>query len=234
MNHYRYSQKIHKRGKRVRRVRRLMMAFFSMVIIGGAILLFDILREMFKSSSLSSVTSTAAVQSATINIFRTPYFQFQADRSWREVTLTDGGPDKFVYRSYNGLLVQHELIVEVNRDRPVVLDNTQITRVIPVEIGPDNVLKAVENISEHCKTMIDPALGREQQFVTYKSVTFACNPDGSSFVVVAGVINSGSVIRSISVDGSTRTYQITYRDSMANPTGRPLESIINTFQLFTR
>jgi hypothetical protein len=202
-------------------------------LIGSGVLLFDVLKQMLSPDITASTASVSSVQSATITVFRTPYFQFQADKSWREVSVSDSGPDKFVYRSYNGLLVQHELIVEVNRDRPVILDNTQTTRVLPVVITEDHVLSTLGEISPHCQTLV-PKNDRAQQFVSYENTSFPCNPDGLGFVVVVATKDSGTVIRNAASDGSIRSYQITYRDSTSTPTGRPLASIVNTFQLFTK
>lgn len=228
MNHYRYSQKIHKRGKRVRRTRRALVAFVVIFLIGGGVLLFDILKQTLSNDSAGSTSSTAAVQSATVNIFRTPYYQFQADKSWREVNSSDNVPDRFVYRSYQGTLVHEELIIEVNREKPIVLDNNQVTRVLPVDVSSEGALLPLGEVSSHCKEF---AKGIEQQFVTYKNVTFPCTPDGNNFMAVVGSTESNFPIRVTTADGSIRTYSITYQDSRFSPSGRSLNDIVKTFRL---
>lgn len=189
-----------------------------------------LLTQLRAQNTAISVSSSATVQSASINIFRTPYFQFQADKSWSEISSPDQEGKRFIYRSFNGAIVQHELIVDIDGKNAVVLDNTQVTRVLPVEIA-NNTLKAVGGISPHCQTIDENRDSRDQYFAVYKEASFPCNPDGSSFIAVVSLIGGDETITRTLDSGEVRTYNITYRDSTFSPSGQPLNNIINTFQL---
>ncbi len=217
------------RAKRARKVKKAGQTVVILFLLFGVGIGVDwLLTQMRQRQNQVSSESLASVQSSTINIFRTPYFQFQADRTWREIEI-DRKPDTFVYRSFNGNLVQHEIIVEINRGAQITLANEQTSRVLPVEES-NNSLVAVGDISPHCSELLVDKTSEQQQFVTYKQVEFPCNPDSSQFVVLVGQVAGNHLIEKKTADG-IRTYKITYRDSTFTPTGRPLPGIINSFQL---
>ncbi len=214
-----------KRARRFRKISRVVLVIF-LIILG--FIAYDWFRSSLKNSTVGQ-SSEATVQSASINIFRTPYFQFQTDKSWREINESSTNK-KYVYRSFESILVQHELIVEVDTTQREVLANTQIAHVIPVEIL-NNTLSAVGAISPHCKTLINDPNDRKQRYISYKETEFPCDPDSSIFVVVAGVVGGNELISYKNTDDTVTTLKITYRDSTYSPNGSPLSSIINSFQI---
>jgi len=226
---YHHSVSTYHRSKRARKIKKYTTLLILLIVVGVGAIGIDWVIGRINESSTISIESSASVQSSSINIFRTPYFQFQADKTWREVETAGRQDGRYVYRSYNDFLVRHELIVEVNRSVDVTLDNVQSSRVLPVTIK-GNFLSAVGGISPHCKDIINDVNNREQQFVKYKEVTFPCDPDSGQFVVLVGLVNGKHYIEKKADDG-IRTYKIIYRDSTFSPAGRPLVNIINSFQL---
>lgn len=225
---YHHRVSTHHKVKKAKKIKRFAQATTALVLLLGLVIGIDWLINRLNTETQVSVESTATVQSSNINIFRTPYFQFQADRTWREVT-SESSAKKYVYRSLDGLLVQHELIVEVNGSTDVVLDNEATTRVYPVEIKNNN-LSPISTVSPHCRELTTIEGDREQQFVEFEEVTFPCNPDASGYVVTIGQSGGEHFIEKPTFDG-VRSYKITYRDSTFSPSGRPLPNIIRTFQL---
>jgi len=204
------------------------MSVILIILIGGAAVLIDNFFNRNRSVQIASTGIQAQVQSASINIFRTPYFQFQASKSWREVTDQEN-VNKFVYRSYNSNLVEHQFIVEIDEIESISLDNENTTRVIPFKIE-GNRLSAPFGISEHCEKLV-PEGSLEQARISFNESEFPCNPDGNSFVAVASLIGGNEFFDHTASDGKTHRFKLTYQDSTFTPTGRDLKGIIDSFQL---
>lgn len=227
---YKHQVNTYHRAKRARGLRKAVYLVVFLAVLGTGALGLDWVIEKYRASqSTVSVESVATVQSSSVNIFRTPYFQFQADRTWRESGQENPTDKKFVYRSYTGQLVQNEIIVEVDPKDDVILANTQVSRVLPVEVS-DNTLHATGLISPHCRDFISDKANRIQQLVIFEGTTFPCNPDSEQFVVIVATKDANHTIKKFS-DNGVRTFRITYRDSTFSPTGAPLDNIIDSFQL---
>lgn len=197
-----------------------------MVIV---VVFIDWLLSNIRQEQVVSRGTDATVQSSSTNIFRTPYFQFQTDDSWREIE--SGENEKYIYRSFDSKLVTHEITVEVDKGNPVVLGSERVSRVLPVEIIK-NRLSHVSPISPHCTELREDKDNRRQQIVEYRQASFQCNPDSSEFLVSIALVGGSEVIQSETDEGTLRSYKISYRDSTFYPTGRSLDNIIDTMLLF--
>jgi len=226
---YKHHVNTHHRATRAKKVKRIggVLLAVSMIAILGVVA--DWVNNTYFTDASPVSSSSGSIRSASVNIFRTSFFQFQADKTWREISSTEGGK-KFTYRSFDGAIVQHELTIEVDPKTPVVLANEQTTRVLPITIN-GNLLNTDDQVSEHCNELQPETEDRHQKMVEYKQVSFPCNPDGSAFVVSVGVIDGDTTIPYKSPDGVAHTIRISYRDSTFSPAGRPLDNIINSFQL---
>jgi hypothetical protein len=226
---YHHSRKTHKKQKLSRRMLTFSIVFMGVAVMGAFSIAADNFFNRSQGVEIESTGAQAKVQSSSINIFRTQYFQFQADKSWREVA-DQTNPNRFVYRSYNQQLVQHEFVVEVDIIKPIPLDNENTTRVQPVTIE-NNRLVPTGTVSDHCNTLVEKG-SIEQVRVSYKEAEFPCNPDGKSFVSAVSLIGGNEFIDHTSSGGDTTRFKLTYQDSTYSPSGRPLFGIVNSFQLF--
>ena len=73
-----------KRATKLKKFAKLSVAFVS--VLGLFIALDWVWTNVKSGQTVVSKDSSATVQAAQINIFKTPYYRFQADSSWREVT----------------------------------------------------------------------------------------------------------------------------------------------------
>jgi hypothetical protein len=226
---YHHLSKTHQKQKRSRRVLNFSLVFIGIIMVGAFSVVTDNFFNRSQGVEIESAGTQAKVQSSSINIFRTQYFQFQADTSWREVT-DQLDPSTFVYRSYDQQLVQHQFVVQVDNIKPIALANENTTRVQPVTID-NNRLVPSGKVSDHCGTLVDDG-SIKQARISYKEAEFPCNPDGQSFVSAVSVIGGNEFIDHISGGGDKIRFKLTYQDSTYSPSGRPLLGIINSFQLF--
>lgn len=227
---YHHSRQLHKKQKRSKRLLKFSLAIVMVISISILAIFADNFFNRSKSAEIASTGIQAQVESASINIFRTPYFQFQADKSWREINDQAGNENKFVYRSYNEQLVQNIFTIEVDEIQSVALANENTTRVAPVKIE-GNRLQAPFGISDHCKTMQE-FTSLKQIRMSYEEAEFACTPDGNSFVVMVSLIGGNEIIEHTTKDGKTHTFKLTFQDATFSPSGRALRSILDSFQLF--
>lgn len=172
-----------------------------------------------------SVESTSSVQSATINLFRTPYFQFQADRSWVEVPEVST-PTKFIYRSSNGPLLEHQLTVYVNERPPAKLAATHVYTVAL----DGRKFSEVHPADKHCNSETK-GLNNEPKVITYNEVTFNCDLGSSTFSSFVGLQGGTNEMAITRPNGEQAVYSIVYDDLTFSPSPNQINSIMKTFQI---
>lgn len=182
-------------------------------------------QKLRTADSVVSVASTSSVQSATINLFRTPYFQFQADRTWVEVPEVST-PTKFIYRSSNGTLLEHQLTVYVNEHPPKKL---AATHVYTVEVDKRK-FNEVSGAERHCNSDTE-GLKNEPKVITFNQVTFNCDLGSSTFTAFVGLQGGTNEIPIVRPNGETATYAIIYDDVTFSPNANQINSIMKTFQV---
>lgn len=222
--HY-YQFDRHPRRKPFKRLKWFLTGLIIAVPIALVILFFT--SSIFIERDSQPVTSgvQTIVQAPSIRVFRTPYFQFQTGNTWAEDAKETSGT-KFVYRSYKGPLIEHDLTIYVN---PSVQDFDS-TRVQPVITKQDGTFDPAEGISEHCDTFLPDGQKDRAQVITYKDVTFLCDADDTIYDVLVGNAGGTPLMDLIRPDGSTASYVIQYRDLTAEPSGRELKEIVRSFQ----
>ena len=159
---------------------------------------------------------------SAVSIIRSPYFQFQANKSWSQAT-SDSSNSKFVYRSLRGSLIERELTIYVN-DSP----NLSVTRVLPVNTKSTSELLP-QTVSDHCGKLF-PTKQQSIQSITMDRVTFNCQGDSIAYTVLAGLIRGNTQISLTRPDGQKANYTIYYSDVTATPSASQLNEIISTFQ----
>jgi hypothetical protein len=203
----------------------LGIAIIIVIGIGIAVFVASTKDKNINQRDQASSSSTTGYYAANVQIFRTPYFQFQTDKSWSEAT-NESKDGKYVYRSIRNSLIKHEFIVYVGKATPA---SKPVTRVLPVSIASENTLKANE-ISDHCSNALPPGQKGGIKVVTYKSVTFDCFADNTQYNVIVGQIGGTPKLSLLRPDGGKETYTIYYSNVTANPESSQLQQIIASFQ----
>jgi hypothetical protein len=131
-----------------------------------------------------------------------------------------------VYKSFNGPLVEHQLVVYVNETPPRDL---AATRIFPVELNRGNFVK-IDTVGDHCNSVETDFLN-EPMVVTYKQVQFLCDMGSSTYKVFVGVIGGTNSIEAIRPNGEQATYSIFYENLKFLPSPNQIDSIMSTFQV---
>lgn len=227
--HYReHDSRGHRRLRRFLRV--VFWLILVVVLLGLGLLAWDIYsqaKESDEGSQLSKpISSTVASNTVT---HTTSYFQFEAPTKWRAIQ-AETKEGYYVYRQLNGQLVEQELIITVNDQSQEVLALVQTTRVLPVSATNTGSLNVTDEVSDHCRKSVKPGTEKIPQIITLKRTTFACNPDSTDFIVVAGQVGKTSTMILPRPGEKSAPYRITYRSLSALPTARDFINIIKTFE----
>lgn len=206
---------------------RLFIATVFLVLAAAIGYLIYESRSASNNNTDESTTSapTSSYFAPSVKVFRTPYYQFQANESWKEVP-SELTPNKYVYRSLRSTLIEHELTIYINQ----IPSNLAATHVLPVNLKSSRELSPA-TVSAHCKESMTPQqIARDIATITKDKVTFSCNADSSVYSVIVGMIDGNTSINLQRPDGSNAVYTIYYRDLRAVPDSSAILPIISTFQ----
>lgn len=225
-----YRQQGVSRSKRILHKLRYVALVVLVAVLGGiGFLVYDVWRQTSSADTptqeTTAVTSTIAANS---EIQSSPYFQFQTSKKWRSIA-NETREGHYVYRQYNGPLVEQEFIVDVNPISTEALALTQTTRVLAARVSDSGALKPEGAVSEHCKKSVK-AGDRSPQIVKMNQVSFACNPDSTSYTVVVGLVGGTNDMNLTRPDGTKAVYRLTYQNVTAQPTARDVDNIVETFE----
>ena len=230
MSEYYRDNGYHSRKQFLRRLKAALFIVLVLVLVGGGILAYDV----YSSSKLSDTPSkstqpiNSTIASST-EIHNSPYFQFQTPSKWRSIA-NESKDGHYVYRQYNGPLVEQEFFIDVNSDASIVLPLVQTTRVQAISTTSSGTIKLEGGVSDHCKKAVSKATDHTAQIIKVNQVSFACNPDSNNFIVTIGIIGGGETISLRRVDGSNATYRMLYRNVTAQPNARDLDDMLRTFE----
>lgn len=225
-----YRQQGVSRSKRVlHKLRHVALVILVAVLVGLGFLAYDVIKQTSSgdtpTQATTPVTSTIASNS---EIYSSPYFQFQTSKKWRAIA-NESRDGHYVYRQYNGPLVEQELTVDINPISAEVLALVQTTRVLAARVSETGALQPEGGVSEHCKSVVK-AGDKAQQLVKMNQVTFACNPDSTSYTVVIGLVGGTNDMNLVRPDGSKAIYRIKYQNVTAQPSPRDVDNIVETFE----
>lgn len=229
MYRYKYNTSYHQKSRKAHRVGVMAFIVSSVVVVIIAIIAVDLVRQVFSKQAPTSQATYSSVQGDSVNLFRSPYFQFQVNDSWKEAN-TESHDGHYVYRSYKNGLVERDLTIDINNTKPETLALVRTTHVLPVSIDVSGRLIPQGDSGEHCSTLMPknaPALPTQ---VTQHQVRFVCTPDAVLYQVVVGVVGGGTNMTLPRPNGSKAVYTITYRDLTVRPTDAQLRSIVQSFQ----
>lgn len=226
-DHY-YQFDHHSRRHRVfKRMKWFITGTLLAVLVIFTVLFFT--TSFFVQRETPPVTSNVqtSVQAPSAMIFRTPYFQFQAGKSWVEAA-RESRHNTYVYRSFRGTLIEDELTVYVNPPENL-LTSLKSTRVQPVTINADGSLEAAGGISESCSTSVK-TVNRDPAPVKLEGVSFTCHVDSTIFDVLAGQVEGSPLLAMRRPNEEAIKYVLYYKDLRAMPSGRELKEIVDSFQ----
>lgn len=230
MSSYYREQGFHSRKRFLRRLRYVWALILVGALVGAGFFIYDVIANRKKSDEASKASSavTSLVVTGT-QLQSSPYFQFQSPKNWKAIA-NESRSNHFVYRQYNGPLIEQELVIDINRETPEVLALVLTTRVLPVNASQTGKLTLVGQLSDHCKNALKPGGIRNPLAVKYKDVTFNCNPDTTNFIAVVGLVGGTDSMLLKRPSGGTVTYNIVYKNLTAQPTAGDFDNIIETFE----
>ncbi len=210
---------------------RFIFAVIVLIVAGFATYFYiSYIRDNNRNTDESSTSQkTNSVVSSKISIFKSPYFQFQANDGWAEVP-TESSQNRFVYRSFRSGLLEQDLTIYVNQ----IPADLRPTIVFPVDIVKDNDNGArfkPNTVSDHCgKTFTPDQHLKDVNIITLKNVTFACFGDINQYNVIVGKNGGETNVTLLRPDGSTAVYTMYYRDLRAVSGPTDINQIVASFQ----
>lgn len=226
MPRYYHNSSYHHQTRFIRKARKMVVGILVIVVIVGLFVFIDSSRETEQASMPSQPTQEiSANYSQPVEIFRSQYFQFQTNKNWKQISNETTG-SKFVYRSFDGTLVEHELMIFIN-DKSIPIETTHI---LPVELGPNYKLVAGK-VSDHCRTAFKTQNPKSSNSIRLSEVQFACNPESLSYTVSVGLKDGSAPMNLIRPDGSKSVYGLIYTDFTASPDDHEIQEIITAFQI---
>lgn len=229
MYRYKYDKNYHHKSRRSRRTTALAV-FVTTIVIGIAgYIAYDVISQLFDRQAPVSRANYSSVQGDSVNLFSSPYFQFQADDTWKEMS-GEETPTHFVYRSYKSTLVTRDITIDINKGQPEATPLVRTTRVYPVTVDGSGKLISQGGTSDHCNTLMPKNALQVPTPVVQHQVSFVCNPDAIIYQVVVGLIGGNTNISIPRPNGSNANYMITYRDLTINSSDAALRTIIQSFQ----
>ncbi len=221
-----YNQQLNyqKRKRFILRVKILALLLIIPPIAVSVYLYFSAVNRQ-NSNTPQSTTSqeTSGYFASTVQVFRSAYFQFQADKTWAEVP-AESTPTKFVYRSLRATLVEHDLTIYVN-DIPA---NLTANRVLPSNIKTGSELLPIA-VSEHCLKAAKVSTAEDREIVV-DNVRLRCNADSTNYTVLVGQSGGSTVLNLLRPDGKTAKYSILYSNLRATPDASQIMDIVSSFQ----
>jgi len=224
-NHLNY-----KKHKRFLMKVKLFLALLFVVLVAGSLMFYlkYVRQDNPNTEAATTTESTRSYIAPKINIFRTPYFQFQADQDWVEVPSSTTS-NKFVYSYVRNSLIEHELVVYVDQ----IPANISSSRVLPVTIqaSEDNTISLVPGqVSEHCSKVAPPEKIARISMVTLNEVKFNCDNVTPNYSVLAGLKGGTTVFNLTRPNDLISSYAIHYQNLRADTEGSQFIKILSTFQ----
>lgn len=225
---YKHNDALYKHRKRALRLRKFAFIFGAVFILATGFIASDwVLTRLSTNNTVVSREINSTVQSASINLYRTEYYQFQATDEWLlEASKTK--EDKFVYLRANDLSSQR-LIVYVNRPLRSYERDHALTNVVPVELTAEGKFANIGEVSDHCENSWPEGLIKNPTRIEHNKVSFVCTPGSREYNVVVGEYDGDEAISATMDDGTQITFTIVFSDFSAYPNAGELKNILSNF-----
>ena len=226
---YHHSDALHRHTKRARKARVVAVVISIFVALATLFVFVDwMLGRLSNNDTVVSSEINSTVQAASIDVYRTEYFQFQAPSDWI-LAANQSNDKKFVYLKQSDNSPQR-IIVYVDRVPANRESDHQITNVIPVEYGELGSFTKIGEVSDHCQNGRPEGLKGDPYRGEYKSVSFVCTPDSRQYNVIVGEYDKDEAIEVSLKDGRQITLTILYSDLSAYPGNGDLMNILSSFR----
>jgi len=219
---YRHDANMSKQQRFVRRYRVFIILFVILLIGIVAWIIWDLLKQNDQKPA-SSETTISTVSAQTIT-FDTPYFSFTVPNTWQDIP-KESTPQKYVYRSYRGNLVEQELNVYVNSSG----EDTSAVRILPVTYETSTGKFAQYDISEHCSTKAGTKNVHQPVRVSISGSSLMCQIDGTNYLVVVGMKGGSEAMQLKGPSGQNMRMTIFYRNSIVPADPDKLVKLIQQF-----
>jgi len=218
----RYS--VHGQHHHIRRLKRTLAVLVFILLLPIAWVLRSYLDRPEEANTPVATTPRIISQQANVQVFQTPFFQFETTKVWAEAKDNPQGNGSYIYRAYQSTLIQQELTIYVNP----ALNPPEVTHVLPISLR-DRSLIVAQPISPHCQTAV-PAGLKDSMQIRFQDVSFMCDSDGTVFSVLVGEVKGTGNLTLPRTQQGTNKFIIVYRDLTAQPSGQDLPGIIKSFR----
>ncbi len=219
-NHLNYR----KRQKFVFRVRLISTFVVVVAVVIGLTLYINYLRKNNQFKPVESGMSSS-VMASSINILKSPFFQFQAPQGWVEIP-NESTSNKFVYRSIKANLIVNELIIYVNQ----IPANLEANRILPVRMSGTEMSLDPTTVSDHCIKKLGDKSSVNAQDVIINDVRLRCDSDSTNYTVMVGLIGKDTAINIKRPDNTHATYTFYYTNLRAVPDASEFTEMVRSFQ----
>lgn len=229
MGAYKHTVNNYNRRRRALKVRRVAIALTGItMVISIAIGVDWFLNSISNKDTVITKESTSSVQAASVSVYRSQFFQFQAPEEWVFVS-SQSTDKKFVYVKNDDTLVTQRFVVYINRPKTDHEADIPITNVLPVTVQVENRLKA-GTVSKHCsEEPIEKSLGPNQR-ITYEDVSFVCSSGSKQYNVIIGESGQDEVFEFQTEPNGAFTVTMVYSDLTAYPNAGDIYNIVSTFE----
>lgn len=229
MSKYLYGVNHARQRRFLYRSRRVIYVIILMSVLILLAIFIDSYLQKRKAQTPSTPTHPiSSTVEPSIQIFTTPYFQFQTNKKWNFIA-NESSTTKFLYRRGDRNLVSGEMVVYVNSSPTDI----QATHILPVTLKEDTKSLKASFVSDVCRKNLSKTIQQTQGEapITLQSVRFLCDVDGTNFTIIVGQENGTPIMNFTRPDGSKAGYLIYIRDLRAVPEPSEFPEIMNSFQI---
>ncbi len=220
------------RSQIAKRLKWLSFLIIILVGISGAVIGVDwTLNKLSTSNTVISTENTTSVQSASISLYRTPYFQFQAPDDWVAVA-AQTSEKRFVFvKDDDKNSITQQITVMIDRPYSMNEADMSLTNTIAVNINNSGGFSDISEVSRHCKESWPPGATRNPTRITHADVSFVCSPDSYAYNVVVGSYGGSEILEMTRLDGNALKITIIFSNLTAYPGSGDLQSILSSFSV---
>lgn len=226
IRHYVYDVNYNRQSSVKRSVRRVIACIVVAAIGFAGYLAYDSMRLSNAEPSEPSIRKSTSYDVPRSH-FQTNYFSFDGPDSWT-FAKKESTKNKFIYWDIRHKLVRNELIVYIDT-RPDT-EHQYATRVLPVTLGSDGILKPTK-VSGHCNKKAPGKDKVGEEIFVFNKVKFQCDNDSTFYSVMVGLEGKSTSMELQRRNGFRTRYLIYYRSASAEETPADLLEVIENFQI---